>query len=76
MTAATVQAELRAAVEEVAAAFDALPSSLQERIGEPIRYGLDAEVEAATAADDDERALAAIRAWRRHWLATFEEASR
>lgn len=76
MTAATVQAELRAAVAEVAAAFDALPPSLQERIGRPIRYGLNAEVEAATDADDPERALAATRTWRRHWLATFEEATR
>lgn len=76
MTTTTIQAELRAAVGDVTAAFDALPPSMQARIGRPIRYGLDAEVRAAKAADDPERALAAIRAWQRHWLATFEETSR
>jgi len=69
-----VHSDLRAAVREVTAAYNALPPSLQVHVGPANRDGLDAEVSAA--GEDPPRALAAIRSWRRHWLATFEEAGR
>ncbi|MFL5900337.1 MAG: hypothetical protein ACJ75S_03990 [Solirubrobacterales bacterium] len=68
------QAELRDAVRRVTAAYNALSAAVQVRVGPAIRDGLDAEVRVANTAGDSERALAAIRAWRGHWLATFEEA--
>jgi hypothetical protein len=71
VTSAAVQAELYAAVREVTAAYNALAPSQQTRVGAATRDGLDAEVRAAKATDDPERALAAIRAWRGHWLSTF-----
>ncbi|MGH2973879.1 MAG: hypothetical protein ACRDLL_03295 [Solirubrobacterales bacterium] len=69
-----VQAEMRDAIRQVTAAYNALPPATQVRVGPAVRDGLDAEVRAANAAGDSERALAAIRAWRGHWLATFEGA--
>lgn len=68
-----VGAELAAAVRRVNAAFSRLPTSTQDSI--EIRYdGLDREIDAAILAGDRERARRAIRAWRGHWLATFERA--
>ena len=72
MSAPTIRAELATAIRAVNAAFDHLPKSAQDAI--EIGFdGLEAEVDAAIVADDRPRALRAITAWRRHWLATFEE---
>lgn len=73
MTAAA-HAQLRAAVREVTAAYNALPPAVQARVEPAPRDGLEAEVEAAGAANDPGRARAAIRAWRGNWMATFAEA--
>lgn len=75
MTAPTIRAELAAAYRAISAAYDRLPVDVQNSI--EIGYdALEAEVDAATLAEDRERAMRAISAWKRHWLATFEEAGR
>jgi hypothetical protein len=48
-----------------------LPAEAQARV-EVAEDGLEAEIDAALAAQDPERAIAAIRAWRGYWLDTFE----
>ncbi len=69
----SVREELAAAVRRVNAGYARLPAPTRESI--EIAYGgLGAEVDAAIAAGDRERAEAAIRAWREHWLAEFEVA--
>ncbi len=70
-----VRTELAAAIRQVNAAFNRLPSSTQHSI--EIRYdGLDQEIDSAIVNEDRDRALRAIRAWRNHWLATFRRAAR
>jgi hypothetical protein len=70
-----IRADLAAAVRAVNAAFAQLPAEVRDAI--EIRYdGLDRELDAACAAGDRERALAAIRAWRGHWTHTIERADR
>lgn len=69
----SVREELAVAVRRVNAEYARLPAPTQESI--EIAYdGLEAEVDAAVAAGDRERAEAAIRAWKQHWLAEFEVA--
>lgn len=70
-----IRAQLAAAVRRVNAEFNRLPTSVQNRI-EISWHGVDAEVDAAILAGDRPRAEAAIAAWKRHWLATFEEATK
>jgi hypothetical protein len=72
---ADIRAELRAAEREVARAYDGLPPAVRARVELAARDGLDAEVSAATAAGDSERALAAVRAWRTWWLHEFADAT-
>lgn len=75
MTAPSIRTELAAAVRAVNAAYNGLPVSARKQI--EIAYdGLDREVDAAILADDRDRADAAIRAWKQHWLGVFEEAAR
>lgn len=70
-----VNAALANAVRVVNSRFNRLPRCVQDSI--VIEYdGLDREVDAAILSGDRERALAAIEAWKRHWAATFEEASK
>jgi hypothetical protein len=74
MTAPSIRAELAAAVRAVNAAFHRLPADVQDHLDvrtDPV----EAEVDKAILAGDRECALAAIRAWREHWLAEFEEAA-
>jgi hypothetical protein len=64
-----VRAVLAAAVRCVNAAFYAIPEGHRP---DPAPWdALDREIDAAFAAGDRERALAAIRAWRDHWLSRF-----
>ncbi len=73
MSPPTVRAELAAAYRAVNAAYARLPELVAERV--EIAYdGLDAEIDTAILADDRDRALAAVAAWRRHWLATLGDA--
>lgn len=75
MTAPSIRAEMANAVRKVNAEFGRLPKSVQDTL--EIRVdGLDREVDAALLADDRDRAMRAIRAWRGHWLAEFERAAR
>jgi hypothetical protein len=70
----SIRAELAAAVRAVNAAFYLLPEEIRP---DPASFDpLQTEVDAACLSDDRDRAMAAIRAWRDHWLATFEEAAR
>jgi hypothetical protein len=70
MTAPTIRTELAAAVRAVNAAYSRLPEPARKQI--EIHFdGLDREVDAAILADDRERALRAIAAWRQHWLHEF-----
>lgn len=64
-----INEQLAAAVRKVNAAFYAIPENVRP---DPAGWdGLDREVDAACAARDRERALAAIAAWEGHWLSTF-----
>lgn len=75
MTAPSIRAELAAAVRRVNLAFGQLPQSVQDSI--EIAYdGLDKEIDTSILSGDHDRALAAIRAWRSHWLVVFEEAAK
>lgn len=74
MTAPTIRAELANAVRAVNAAFSRLPETVQDFLDVAFDP-LEAEVDAALQADDRERALRAIGAWKRHWIATFDEAA-
>lgn len=66
-----IRAELAAAVRAVNAAFNRLSPHEQDRV--EISYdGLEAEIDAAILAQDQTRALAAIRAWRGYWLKAFK----
>lgn len=73
MTAPTVRAELAAAVRRVNAAFNRLPKAKQASLNISVDP-CEAEVNKAILAGDRERALAAIRAWRGHWLDRIERA--
>lgn len=66
----SVNAELADAIRAVNAAFHLIPDDRR-----PSAAPWDAlrdELDAARAAGDRERALSAIRAWRDHWVATFD----
>jgi hypothetical protein len=66
---AGVRAVLAAAVRRVNAAFYAIPA---DRRPDPAPWDeLDREVDAAFAAGDRGRALAAVRVWEDHWLSRF-----
>jgi hypothetical protein len=68
-----VNTELAAAVRAVNAAYNRLP---QEGRPDPAAFDpLEQEVDAACLSEDRERALAAIREWRNHWLGLFQEAA-
>lgn len=68
-----VGAAVANAVRQVNAAFNRLDHDAQAATD--IRYdGLDREIDAAWLSGDRDRALAAIRAWRDHWLAEFARA--
>lgn len=63
-----IRAELAAAVRAVNASYARLP----EPRPDAAPFGaLDDEIDAAILAGDRDRALAAIAAWRGHWLSTF-----
>jgi hypothetical protein len=62
-----IREELAAAVRAVNAAFNRLPLDAQEEI-EICYDGLDAEIDASIRAEDRPRAVAAIRAFRDHWV--------
>ena len=67
-----IRTELATAIRSINAAFNRLPVSVQESI----RIGwdeLDAELDDALVSDDRDRAMAAINAWRSHWLGVFED---
>jgi hypothetical protein len=70
----TVATSLRTALQAVNAAFAGLPVTVQEMIEVPCD-GLDRELDAAILSGDTGRALAAIRAWRDHWLHEIEKAT-
>jgi len=70
-----VRAEHAAAVRAVNAAFNRLTPAVQESI-EIEHDGLEAEIDTAILAEDRTRALAAIRAWRGHWLGQIKRADR
>lgn len=72
MSAPTISAELAATIRRINVAFNRLPADRRDVI--TIAYDpLETEVNAAILTGDRQRALAAIAAWRRHWLAMFEE---
>jgi hypothetical protein len=75
VTPTTIRAELAAAVRKVNAEFHRLPAEAQDRLDvrtDPV----EAEVNAAMLAGDRDRAMAAIRCWREHWLDRIERATR
>ncbi len=69
MSERTVASELRTAITRVNAAFSRLPES--ERPEVPWD-GWDDVLDRALLAGDEEKSLAAIRAWRDHHLEAFE----
>lgn len=69
-----VNAALANAIRQVNAAFYRLPESRRPDSVES--RGLDAELDAACVSGNRERAMAAIRAWRDHWLYEFERPAR
>jgi hypothetical protein len=70
-----LQRESTRARRQVAAALGSLSAEARDRLAEAPNVGeLRAEVRAAAQAGDRKRADDAIAAWRRDWLATFEEA--
>jgi hypothetical protein len=69
-----VAGALRAALRDVNAAYNELPPHIAQGI-EIACEGLDRELDAALVSGDHGRALTAIRAWRGHWLAEFEQAA-
>lgn len=72
MTAPTTRTELAAAVRAVNAAYNRLPEAARRQT--TIAYdSLDQEVDDAILSGDRDRAMAAIKAWRGHWLQEFEE---
>jgi hypothetical protein len=68
-------APLAAAVRAVNAAYFRLPVDVQDQIDVTVDP-CEAEVDKAILVGDRDRALAAIRAWRGHWLDRIERASR
>lgn len=70
----SIRTELAAAIRVVNAAYNRLPTEVQDQVEVAAFDPLEAEVDAACLSDDRERALAAIRAWREHWVAEFERA--
>lgn len=75
MTVPTLRCELAAAVRAVNAAYFRLPAEAQDQLDVTVDP-VECEVDAAVLADDRPRAMRAIDAWRRHWLAEIAEASR
>lgn len=71
----TIRAELAAAVRAVNAAFGRLPAEAQDALDVTVD-GLEREIDAAVIAEDRERAMRAIRAWRGHWLHRIARAGR
>lgn len=70
-----VNAALADAFRQLNAAFARLSKRGQETMD--IRYdGLDRAIDSAILAGDRDRALAAIRAWREHWLHEIGRAGR
>jgi hypothetical protein len=69
VTPPSVRTELAAAVRAVNAAYYRLP--VEDRPDPAAFDPLEAEVDAACLGGDRDRAFAAIRAWRQHWLAQF-----
>jgi len=69
----TLRAELAAAIRKVNAEFERLPPEVQDAIDVAFDP-LEREVDAAILTNDRPRALRAIGAWKRHWVATFGEA--
>lgn len=70
-----VNAALANAIRQVNAVFGRLSKLEQEAMD--IRYdGLDRAIDSAILAGDRDRALAAIRAWREHWLHEIGRAGR
>ena len=69
----SLRSELAAAVRHVNAELARLPESRRPDLAPVI--GLEGEVRAADEADDRERGLAAIRAWRGYALATIAESA-
>lgn len=68
-----VRAELAAAVRAVNAGFYRLPPAAQR--GVDLAFDpLEAKVDAACLSGDRDRAVAAIEAWRDHWLEVFRGA--
>jgi hypothetical protein len=69
VTAPSIRTELAAAVRAVNAAYNHLPVNSRP---DPAAFDpLEAEVDAACLSGDQERAFAAIRAWRGYWLNQF-----
>lgn len=75
MTPPTIRAELATAVRAVNAAFDRLPVKAQNTLDITVDP-CGAEVDKAILAGDRPRAMAAIRAWRQHWIDRIERAGR
>lgn len=73
-TSTTISEEYAAALRKVNAEFACLPRSVQGSI-EIVYDDLDREVDAALVFDDRSRAIAAVEAFKRHWLRVFEEAA-
>lgn len=65
-----ISAELAAAVRKVNATYSQIPEADRPDIGG--WNALDAELDAACAGDDRQRAVAAIKNWADHYLALFE----
>lgn len=69
-----IESLMASAVRNVNAAYTAIPEA--SRPGLPPRDALEQEIDAACAAGDRGRALAAIRAWEGHWVSAFNRAGR
>jgi hypothetical protein len=73
---AAVRREEAKARLEVACAFGALDAEARDRLTErPTVTGLEAQLGEAIGNGDRKAAEIAVSSWRRHWLATFEEAA-
>ncbi len=75
MSLPTIRAELANAVRAVNVAFNCLPAEARDSLNIAIDP-CEAEVDKAIVADDRDRALAAIRAWRGYWLDRIERAAK
>lgn len=66
---------LRAAVRQVAAAYNRLPAAAQSQLDLAAQDPLEREVDAAILSGEGSRARVAIDAWRDAWLRSCEEAA-